>query len=872
MTSIWMQVRCRLRLVSSLVMGGALIASLGDCAFAQIVPDTTLGSENSSVTPMTPTVDQINGGATRGTNLFHSFQEFNVGEGRSVYFTTPAGIDNILTRVTGANPSNILGALGVTGGDANLFLINPNGIIFGQNARLDVGGSFLASTASSLNFADGTQFSATAPQTTPLLTVSVPIGLQFVTTAGSIRNESQATNSSGKVVGLQVQPGKTLALVGGDVSLDGWKLQAPGGRVELAGVAGSATVGLSVDGNNIDLSFADGVALSDVSLTNGAEVNVRGGGGGSIAINARSLNISGDTTRVGAGIDSGLGSIGSMAGDIEINATEATNIDVSVISNEVLEGGTGNGGNINITTGSLRVSNGAQLIASTFGQGKAGSVIINARDTVAFDGVDSNGFSSAAYSNVEGTGIGDGGDINITSGSLRVSNGAQLVAATFGQGKAGSVIIVARDTVAFDGVRSDGFSSGAFTTVRETGIGDGGDINITTGSLRVSNAAVVSARTRGQGNGGNIIVHANILEAVNGGQVITTSDFSGKAGDIILNVTQNVILSGSDPTYSARLAQFGFEAIDNVGSASGVFANTLNTSTNRGGDLTITTGQLNVRDGAEVSVSSQGVGNAGALRVEANSISLDNGGKLRASTASGLGGNIELQVQDLILMRLHSLISTNAENNGSGGNVTINAPFIVAVPGENSDIIANAEGGGQGGNINITTQGIYGLEYRPQLTPNSDINASSRFGVNGTVQINTPGIDPSRGLANLPTEVVDASNQIAQTCGAGRGEARKNEFIVTGRRGLPSNPYETLSDERALEDVKPPSGFNSSRNSKPDAAKTVTSQSATSNPKPPIVEAQGWVINDKGQVVLTATAPTVTPHNSGLGSATCPSS
>jgi filamentous hemagglutinin family protein len=918
-------------------MGGALIASLGDCAFAQIVPDTTLGSENSSVTPMTPTVDQINGGATRGTNLFHSFQEFNVGEGRSVYFTTPAGIDNILTRVTGANPSNILGALGVTGGDANLFLINPNGIIFGQNARLDVGGSFLASTASSLNFADGTQFSATAPQTTPLLTVSVPIGLQFVTTAGSIRNESQATNSSGKVVGLQVQPGKTLALVGGDVSLDGWKLQAPGGRVELAGVAGSATVGLSVDGNNIDLSFADGVALSDVSLTNGAEVNVRGGGGGSIAINARSLNISGDTTRVGAGIDSGLGSIGSMAGDIEINATEATNIDVSVISNEVLEGGTGNGGDINITSGSLRVSNGAQLIASTFGQGKAGSVIINARDTVAFDGVDSNGFSSAAYSNVEGTGIGDGGDINITSGSLRVSNGAQLVAntfgqgkagsviintrdtvafdgvgsngassaaysnvegtgigdggdinitsgslrvsngaqlvaATFGQGKAGSVIIVARDTVAFDGVRSDGFSSGAFTTVRETGIGDGGDINITTGSLRVSNAAVVSARTRGQGNGGNIIVHANILEAVNGGQVITTSDFSGKAGDIILNVTQNVILSGSDPTYSARLAQFGFEAIDNVGSASGVFANTLNTSTNRGGDLTITTGQLNVRDGAEVSVSSQGVGNAGALRVEANSISLDNGGKLRASTASGLGGNIELQVQDLILMRLHSLISTNAENNGSGGNVTINAPFIVAVPGENSDIIANAEGGGQGGNINITTQGIYGLEYRPQLTPNSDINASSRFGVNGTVQINTPGIDPSRGLANLPTEVVDASNQIAQTCGAGRGEARKNEFIVTGRRGLPSNPYETLSDERALEDVKPPSGFNSSRNSKPDAAKTVTSQSATSNPKPPIVEAQGWVINDKGQVVLTATAPTVTPHNSGLGSATCPSS
>jgi large exoprotein involved in heme utilization and adhesion len=227
----------------------------------------------------------------------------------------------------------------------------------------------------------------------------------------------------------------------------------------------------------------------------------------------------------------------------------------------VAQTGIGEGGNINITTGSLGVTNGAQLVAITEGQGNSGSVLINARDTVSFDGVGNDGLYSGAFSNVAQTGIGDGGDINITTRSLRVSNGGELVAATFGQGKAGNVIINARDTVSFDGVGSNGFSSGAFTTVRETGVGNGGDINITTGSLRVSNGAVVSARTRGQGNGGNIIVHANILEAVNGGQVITTSDFSGEAGDIILNLTQNVTLSGSDPTYSARLAQFGFEAI-----------------------------------------------------------------------------------------------------------------------------------------------------------------------------------------------------------------------------------------------------------------------------------------------------------------------
>jgi filamentous hemagglutinin family protein len=212
-----MQVRFQLRLVSSLVMGGPLIASLGDCAFAQIVPDTTLGSENSRVTGISPTIDQINGGATRGTNLFHSFQEFNVGEGRSAYFTNPTGIENILTRVTGTNPSNILGTLGISGGNANLFLINPNGIIFGPNASLDVGSSFTATTANAIKLGDTGLFSASEPATSNLLTVR-PSALFFnATVPGPIVNQSLAESLSGQTnsldgpVGLQVPAGKTLA-------------------------------------------------------------------------------------------------------------------------------------------------------------------------------------------------------------------------------------------------------------------------------------------------------------------------------------------------------------------------------------------------------------------------------------------------------------------------------------------------------------------------------------------------------------------------------------------------------------------------------------------------------------------------------------
>jgi large exoprotein involved in heme utilization and adhesion len=310
-------------------------------------------------------------------------------------------------------------------------------------------------------------------------------------------------------------------------------------------------------------------------------------------------------------------------------------------------------------------------------------------------------------------------------------------------------------------------------------------------------------------------------------------------------------------------------------SANGQISSRLTAQTTGAGnarDLTIATEQLTIRDGAEVSVSSTGLGIAGVLRVEADSIRLDNQGKIRADTSGG-GGNIDLSTDDLILRR-GSSVSTNATgSNITGGNITIDTDNLVAVPKEDSDISANATAG-IGGRVIVNAQGIFGTQFRPQDTPLSDITASSELGAqfNGVVELNTPGIDPSRGLANLPIEVVDASNQIDQTCAAGRGEAGKNEFIIIGRGGLPSNPYEMLSNEQALEDIQPPSGFSRPRNSQPVAARSFTSQPITSNPKQQLVEAQGWGINDKGQVVLTATVSTATPHNSGLGSATCPSS
>ncbi|MEG4910784.1 filamentous hemagglutinin N-terminal domain-containing protein, partial [Microcoleus sp. F8-C4] len=193
---------------------GAILGGMSDRVNAQIVPDRTLGVENSVVTPDVNIrgieSDRIDGGATRGANLFHSFSDFNVGQGRGVYFANPSGIENILTRVTGSNSSNILGRLGVLGG-ANLFLLNPNGIVFGPNASLDIQGSFLATTAGRIQLGDSGYFSAAEPQTSSLLSVS-PGALFF----NAVANQPTSIINQGNL-----STGKDLTLSAGNLDLQG---------------------------------------------------------------------------------------------------------------------------------------------------------------------------------------------------------------------------------------------------------------------------------------------------------------------------------------------------------------------------------------------------------------------------------------------------------------------------------------------------------------------------------------------------------------------------------------------------------------------------------------------------------------------------
>jgi filamentous hemagglutinin family protein len=282
---------------------GALSVGVSDRVLAQIVPDNTLGAEGSVVTPNAniggiPS-DRIDGGATRGANLFHSFSDFNVGQGRGIYFANPAGIENILTRVTGNHASNILGRLGVLGG-ANLFLLNPNGIVFGQNASLDIQGSFVATTAERIQLGDSGYFSAAEPQKSSLFSVS-PGALFF----DAVANQPSSIINRGNL-----STGKHLTLSAGNLDLQG-QLEAlgdltleaqdtvkvrdtvttlflarSGGNLTIIGNGGIDILALLhptqtpfVSGENLSL-ISDGVISGDAHFTSGGSFSIKSVSGG----------------------------------------------------------------------------------------------------------------------------------------------------------------------------------------------------------------------------------------------------------------------------------------------------------------------------------------------------------------------------------------------------------------------------------------------------------------------------------------------------------------------------------------------------------------------------------------------------------------
>ncbi|MGI0488596.1 filamentous hemagglutinin N-terminal domain-containing protein [Pantanalinema rosaneae CENA516] len=883
------------------IIGGILVALCSG-----LIGQTAAIAEVSSDGTLSTTVSQFNNnffitnGSRSGNNLFHSFRQFSVPIGGSAVFNNAPDVQNIISRVTGGSVSNIDGFIGANG-QANLFLINPAGIIFGPNASVFVGGNFVASTANNVIFADGTRFNTTDTTSTPLLTISAPIGLQLGANAGAI--QMQGTPAPNFFLRPpQFFLAKSVALIGSELNFNSTSLFVPDGRLDLWAVRNAE---VSLD-SQAGWQLTSPTATADwgtITLRQSSYLDTSGAAGGAINIRGRGL-----TLQDGSGITSATAAFGRGQG-INVKTTEF--VDLLGVSDPdnyptpgiytSVTGSNATAGDIAIETGRLRITNAAWLQSLiSFGfdpvtfelfpinNSKSGDITVRAADvevigyspfTSAFTGIQS---PSAITTLVSGGYNNESGKITIDADRVRLlqggristdlvgSLGVSIPGVIFTSGKAGDIAIRATERLEIEGVIPSGLTAAVITSIQPGTQGQSGNITIDTGNLTISNGGAISSALAGYGaagniniratetsvsdpqidsisntvsgitvsvaegaigEGGNITLRGDRLRVFNGGQITSSSLGQGSAGNVNVQVNQ-IEVEGSHNLPNGRQLHSSISASSNSSFAAG--------------SVNVTTDTLRVRNGAELTVSNAGSGDAGNLNITARNIFLDNHASLRAEVNGGSQGNIRLQASELLLLRHGSNITTNARGASTGGNIDIQAGFIIASLKENSDIAANAILG-SGGNIQITTQGIFGLKYQPRLTPNSDITASSQFGLSGSVLINTIDVDPSSGLVQLPTNLTDPSQSIATGCSDGQN----SRFVATGRGGVPQNPTQQVTSDRSWNDMRDLSTYRHA------------DRPVAQPPTPPtlLVEATNWQYHADGTIELVAQqSPATMPH------------
>jgi len=699
------------------------------------------------------------------------------------------------------------------------------------------------------------------------------------------------TQANGNSRGVDIETGSLTATNGAQI------VTSTLGEGNAGQIVIRATDSLFFDGETTNLGLPSGVFST---VHSGALGNSEG-----VDIETGSL-----TATNGAQIDASTSGEGN-AGQIVIRATdslffdgETTNLGLpSGVFSRVESGAKGNSGDVDIETGSLTATNGAQISAATFGEGSSGQIVIRATDSILLNGEASRGFSSGIVSTVHLGATGNSRGVDIETGSLTATNGARITASTAGEGHSGQIVIRATDRLLFDGEDSQKFPSGVFSTVQPGAKGNSGGIDIESDSVTATNGAQISAETQSTGRAGGVRISAtDFIQLIGDSSIRANATAAGAAGDIILNTPQLILENNAQilaSNISSRSEGITLEGLDtlSVSQNSAISASTetgvagnlrINPNSNPAnsvqvshnsrlsveaiqggiaGDLTVKTSQMSVEDGSSVTVSSPS-GQAGNLTIWTNSLVLDEGQLTAETGTSGVeaGANISLDGLDTLLMTDESLISAKASGDANGGNIDINTLFLLVLPPEGvngSDIIASAERG-DGGRIIITGEGIFGIEERPAIPGNrtNDIDASSQFGNPGQVITNVP-LDPSRGLIQLPSTFIDPSGQINRTCTPSN---RQNEFMVTGRGGLPENPTDLVSPDWVQDDFGTVIPREEDEEIKGQADEE---NSSISHPPKQIIEAQGWIIDAEGNVVLTANVPNGMPHGGWQNSVNC---
>ncbi len=682
-------------------------------------------------------------GKQLGGNLFHSFSAFNINTGQSATFTdtgaAPGSISNVLGRVTGNTGSNIDGLLKSTIPNADVYLINPNGITFGSHASIDVPGAFHAGTANSINLSDGKQFNASKADDA-LLTSSSPAAFGFL--GNTATNNGKITVDGAQ---LNVKTSKTMDLVAGELDIkNNAKLGAPAGEIRLVALKGQGSVSVQLDSDGktpLPTATPSADNAGNITLSNSA-VSSDGNGGGRVALWGNTISL--DNGAKVTALNTGTSNAGSAQG-IEVRANNLSLKNQSAISADARS--SGNAGEITIKTTTLAIENGSKLSSDTSAQGNAGKVTVTAGQ-MTIDGKNNAG-TTGIFSDALRLSQGHAGIITVNTDTLNILNHGQIASNTFAVGKAGDIGITA-NTLTIDGQNSSGFTGLSSSALSDSN-GDAGTITVKAGILDIVNGGRIASSTFGSGNAGAINVNANTIkidrqnsQSLTDISSETSTGSTGNAGAITINTdTLDLLNNGVISTNTFGAGQGGNIAVTakNItitGKDSSAFDESLQTgiiseatksSSGNAGTINVKTDSLTVQSAGKISSDTQGSGNGGDISISANNIYLD--GKtsqqktLIASDAlsgsTGNAGTVTVNTNTLDIKNKAQISSdTYARGNAGNINITVNQSTTM----DNGTIGSSSYGTGRGGSVSLSS---------PLLTLDngSSISASSSTRANG---------------------------------------------------------------------------------------------------------------------------------------------
>jgi filamentous hemagglutinin family protein len=693
----------------------AALCALAGGAQAQIRTDPSLGRGAQSL-PGPNFVIPESLGSLRGANLFHSFAVFGIGAGESATFTTSTrGIANVVSRVTGGEPSTINGLLRLAAADGTpgFFFINPAGVTFGAGASIDVPGAFHVSTADYVKFADGRYYADAAASST--LSAAPPEAFGFLGTGRA----PVVVNDGARLSAAVLQP---FSIVAGDVTVEDATVRARGGDIRIVAVG---------DGR-LEVGFTGALPAASglLQVLDGGQVTAPVEGArdaGTLSVSAGDIYIDGPSGSTGLFSQAGTGTTGN-AGTLDVRATgELRILGHGVISSSTF--GTGNAGRIAISAGEMALAaigldsatgvfstassgssgnagaidvkvdgmllmlDGGTISTGTLSSGRAGEIHVAAGDLT----ISGHGIPMGIASQAQTGSSGPAGAVTVdVRGALFVEGQGQISASTFGSAAGGQVTVRAADITVFDGGKlvSSTFSSGNAGSVRVEAD------RITIDGNFGGSTAIVSNAQEGTGNAGSVQVTAReSLTLLAGGSVLSNTFTSGNAGSISVTA--------------------GDVVIDNRGSNGGttvIASNAYGTVGNAGAVTVDVARSLSLLDGGEISSSTFSQGNARSVTIRAGSIFMDAKEYTRFSTGifsvaedgSGNAGSVDIATRGDIVMLNGADILSSTRTAGAAGSVRISAAnLLVDGAGNFSSISSNSNPGASGdaGTVDVEVAG-----------------------------------------------------------------------------------------------------------------------------------------------------------------------